>query len=73
MIKFNCIQITEKRREFIAKIVADIGKTVIGISLASYFFERFQWPLRGRLTTLGPVFLVWSIFIEPKEKKGGSS
>jgi hypothetical protein len=70
MIKLS---ISDKRREFIAKIVADIGKTVLGIGLASYFFERFQWPLRVVLTMLGPGLLLWSIFIEPKERKGVSS
>jgi hypothetical protein len=72
MIKSGLIT-TEKRREFIARIVADMGKTILGIDLASYFFERFQWPLRVVLTMAGPTLLVWSVLIEPREKKGGLS
>ena len=62
------ITITKTRREFIARIVADLGKTVVGIGLASYLFERFSFLLRVVLSILGPALLAGSVFIEPKEK-----
>lgn len=32
--------IDEARRDFIAKIVADLGKTIFAVGLASYFKKR---------------------------------
>ena len=60
--------ITHAWREFIAGIIADLGKTFVGIGLASYFFERFPFSFRLILSAVGPVALIWSIFIRPKEK-----
>ena len=60
--------ITHARGQFIAKIMADVGKTIVGISFAGYFFERFSLLLRWVFSILGPALLVGSIFIEPREK-----
>ena len=62
--------IDEARREFIAKIVADLGKTLFGIGLASYFFEKFPLPLRVLLSAMWPLLLVSSVLIQPR-KPGG--
>jgi len=61
--------IDDARREFIAKSVSDIGKTIFAIGLASYFFERFPVPIRVTLSILSILFLVISVFIHPR--KGG--
>ena len=61
--------IDDARREFIAKIVADLGKTIFAVGLASYFFEKFPIPVRVSLSILSALFLVLSIFIHPP--KGG--
>lgn len=36
-------KISKVRREFIAKIIADLGKTLFAIGSASYFFEKFPF------------------------------
>ena len=59
--------IDDARREFIAKIVCDLGKTIVAIGLASYFFEKFSDPIRITLGILGPFLIVISVFIHPKK------
>ena len=60
----------EARREFIAKIVADLGKTIFGIGLASYLFEKFPVALKVALWVVCLILLLSSIIIHPR-KKGG--
>ena len=61
--------IDEGRREFIAKNVADMGKAILTVGFASYFFERLPMWLRVAFVGLGVVFLAASVFIFPR--KGG--
>ena len=56
------------RREFIAKMIVDLGKTIFAVGLASYFFEKFSIGVRICLWLTCMGLLVWSIFIQPKEK-----
>ncbi len=56
------------RREFIARIIADLGKTIFAIGLASAFFEKFRPPLKLFLSVLCGIMMVGSVFIEPKTK-----
>jgi hypothetical protein len=60
--------ITKNRREFIAKIVSDLGKTIFAVGLASYFFEKFPGILKVFLAVACLIFFIGSIFIQPKEK-----
>ena len=62
--------ITKIRREFIAKIVADLGKTIFAIGLASYFFEKFPSLLKLALWIICIILLIGSIFIQPKDIGG---
>jgi len=57
--------IDNARREFIAKIIVDLGKTIVAIGLASYLFERFSTPIRVILGILGPLLIIISVFILP--------
>lgn len=63
--------IDEARRELIARIVADLGKTLFGIGLASYFFEKFPLALRVALGIACVVSLVGCVFIQPRKQRGG--
>ena len=56
------------RREFIAKIIADLGKAMFTIGLASYFFERFSSVLKIILWFVCIFLLILSIFIHPAIK-----
>lgn len=71
MIYYKKIVIFDiNRREFIAKVIADLGKAIFTIGLASYFFEKFPSVLRIALWLICLTFLIGSIFIYPEEKKG---
>jgi hypothetical protein len=68
-LKFN---INESVIEFIAKIFCDLGKAIITVGFASYFFEKLIWPLRIGFVLFGIVFLwVSVILIMNKVEKGG--
>jgi len=56
--------------EFIAKIVSDLGKAVLTVGFASYFFEKLPLVLRIVFTISGFVFIIASINIFEKSKKG---
>jgi len=71
MIYYKQINIIDvDRREFIAKITADLGKTIFAVGLASYFFEKFPSSLKIILWSICVIFLMASIFIYPNKKKG---
>lgn len=56
------------RREFIAKITADLGKAMFTIGLASYFFEKFSLGLKIILWFVCIFLFILSIFIHPTAK-----
>lgn len=59
-----------KRREFIAKIMADFGKTIFAVGLASYFFEKFSSNLKLVLWLICLIALVASVFVHPRKTEG---
>jgi len=59
-----------KRREFTAKMMADCGKTIFAVGLASCFFEKFSFSLKIILWSICIFSLAVSIFLCPQEKKG---
>jgi hypothetical protein len=58
------------RRKFLAKVVADIGKTIFAVGLASYFFEKFPFSLKATLWSICAISLTASILIYPQREKG---
>jgi len=56
------------RREYIARQVGDLGKAILTVGLASYFFEKFPMGARIGLTCSSLVFLVMGVFIQPRKK-----
>lgn len=60
----------DRRREFLAKIVADLGKAIIAVAFASYFFERLPMIFRWSLPLSAPGLLAVSIGIHPAERRG---
>ena len=56
------------RREYIARQVGDLGKAILTVGLASYFFEKFPLPVRISLTCISLAFLIAGVFIQPRKK-----
>ena len=50
-------------REFIAKIIADLGKAILTVGFASYFFEKLPIMLRIGFVIMGVIFLVTSVIL----------
>jgi len=59
-----------KRREFTAKIMADCGKTIFAVGLATFFFEKFSSTVKIILWIICIASVATSIFVYPKENKG---
>jgi hypothetical protein len=68
MIYYKVSIFDTTRREFIAKIIADLGKAIFTIGLASYFFERFSSTLKIILWLACIILFTVSIFIHPTKK-----
>jgi len=49
--------------EFIAKIICDLGKAILTVGFASYFFEKLIMPLRIGFISLGLVLLGLSVIL----------
>jgi len=62
--------IDKSRREFIARMIVDLGKTIFAIGLASYFFEKFSVGLKFALFIGCIIALAGSIFVQPRREKG---
>ena len=72
MVKYQLMRIIDDaRREFIARIIADLGKTIFAIGLASSFFEQFRLEWKAALWLSCVIALISSVLIQPR-KKGGS-
>jgi hypothetical protein len=57
--------------EFIAKIFCDLGKAILTVGFASYFFEKLILPLRIGFVIIGLVLLGISIILMMSKVKKG--
>ena len=51
----------EEVDEFVAKIFCDVGKNVVTIGVASYFFKDMPLPFRIGFSILGIGFMIYSV------------
>ncbi len=65
---FNLI-INSETWEFAAKTINDLGKNILTVGFASYFFEKLSLPIRVGLGILGIVLILVSIVM--LSRKGG--
>ncbi len=56
----------ERKIEFIAKTITDLGKAIVVVGLASYFFEKFPFVWRITVSILSVVLIFAGIFIYPE-------
>ena len=57
--------------EFIAKIICDMGKAILTVGFASYFFEKLILPLRIGFVAIGLVLLGISVIVMMSKIKKG--
>jgi hypothetical protein len=53
--------------EFIAKTMNDMGKNILSIGFASYFFKDLFLPLRFLIGIIGIALICWSIYLIDKK------
>ena len=61
------IEFNKETEEFIAKVYCDLGKNIISIGFASYFFKDLPLPLRIVFAILGVSLVLLSIFTMHKK------
>ncbi|OGW85673.1 MAG: hypothetical protein A3C35_01180 [Omnitrophica bacterium RIFCSPHIGHO2_02_FULL_46_11] len=64
------ISFDESSREFIARNVADMGKAVLTVGFASYFFEKLPIYYRISFPLMGVLLVIVAIFIHAMRKGG---
>ncbi len=60
--------INDARWEYISRQAGDLGKNVLTIALASYFFERFPLPIRIGICIIGFILLIIGLLTQPSKK-----
>ena len=55
--KFN-----KETKEFVAKIYCDLGKNIVSIGFASYFFKDLALPFRITFAILGVGLILYSVY-----------
>jgi hypothetical protein len=61
------IFINGSTQEFIARIYCDLGKNILSIGVASFFFKDMPLPFRFTFGILGIGLLFYSVFIMAKK------
>jgi len=59
--------------EFIAKIICDLGKAILTVGFASYFFEKLIMPLRIGFVAIGIALLGISVILMMSKIKKGDA
>ena len=62
------ITLDESTNEFIARNVADLGKAILTVGFASYFYEKMSLYLRISIPLVGLFCLVSSVIIHFRRK-----
>lgn len=57
----------QRKIEFIAKTVTDLGKAVLVVGLASAFFEKFPMAWRVAISLISIVFIFVGVFLYPED------
>ena len=56
------------RREYLARQIGDLGKNILTVAFASYFFEKFPLALRFGLCIIACLLLYIGFLIQPSKK-----
>ena len=54
--------------EFVARVYCDLGKNILSIGFATYFFKDLALPFRFGIGMLGVGLIIWSVYLI--ERKG---
>ena len=57
-----------KRRELLARTIADLTKAVFAVGLASQFFKEFSWVIRALLGLSLFVGVAIALWVQPEEE-----
>ena len=62
------ITFDESSKEFIARNIADLGKAILTVGFASYFFEKLPLYLRIVFVAAGLICIVAGVYIHTTRK-----
>ena len=58
----------EARKEYLSGQIGDLGKNILTVGFASYFFEKFPLSLRIGLCIIGRLCLCFGFLLKPANK-----
>jgi len=63
--KESCVYLilNKETREFTAKTINDLGKNIVTVGFASYFFKDLPLLMRIGIAILGLGLILWSIYL----------
>jgi hypothetical protein len=60
-------EIGPKRKELLAKTIADFAKAILAVGLASQFFKEFGIGIRVFMTTMIVLCLIAALWLQPED------
>ena len=60
--------VDDARQEYLSKLFGDLGKNIMTVAFASYFFEKFTLPVRISICIIAFIFMVAGLFLQPVKK-----
>ena len=54
--------------EYLSEQIGDLGKNILTVAFASYFFEKFPLSLRIGICIIGCIFIYCGFLIKPSHK-----
>jgi hypothetical protein len=58
----------DARLKYISKLCGDLGKNIMTVAFASYFFEKFSLPVRMSICIISIIFMFAGLLIQPAKK-----
>jgi len=58
----------DARQKYISKLFGDLGKNIMTVAFASYFFEKFPLPVRLIICIIAVILMILGWFVQPVKK-----
>jgi hypothetical protein len=56
------------RLKYLSKLFGDMGKNIMTVAFASYFFEKFSLPARLIICIIALILMILGLLIQPAKK-----
>jgi hypothetical protein len=60
--------VDDARQKYISKLFGDLGKNIMTVAFASYFFEKFSLPVRLSICIIAIILMILGLLVQPAKK-----